>query len=62
MRFETLKRGPVRVALSAFPIRPANRPVNASTHDQGGLPGPDIDARIPPHKSGSFVREGVEHV
>lgn len=43
------------------PIRPANRPVNALMHDQEGLPGRDIDARIPLHKSGSFVREEVHH-
>ena len=40
-----------RVAKISRPLRPANRPVNALTHDQGRLPFPDIAVRNPRSKS-----------
>lgn len=44
------------------PTRPANRPVNALTHDQAGLPRPIAEMRNPPGTSGNHSRKEMRHV
>ena len=41
------------------PTRPANRPVNALTHDQVGL---IVEMRNPPGMAGSHSRKEMSHV
>lgn len=44
------------------PIRPANRPVNALTHDWGGLPCLNVAARNPRSKSLRFALREIWEV
>lgn len=54
MRSQLHAVGGGRVVRQSRPMRPANRPVNAMTHDWGGLPCLEVAARNPRPKSLRF--------